>query len=352
MLRRGPLFILLGAAAAEEARSGRDPTPPAGLGPSSADCATCHAATHAEWAGSRHAVAASNAIFQASWSERPDGWCLGCHAPLVAQQAELVGGAAIPGVARRQAAPAGDLWEEGVNCLACHGGDGAIRSATTSAEAEEAHPVQVEPDFGSPTFCATCHQFNFQRHTAALPFSYGPTPMQDTVAEWRGSGAAARGEDCAACHFPDGDHRAPGAHDGALLRSALRVDVTRDDGGVVATVSADAPHRVPTGDPFRRLELLLCADSACASPLETFTLRRRFDRTATTWRLREDTTLPPSTTAASARSWRTSVDAAWWVLRVRYGDRALEADLAPADVGEDLLSGPVRDLRSDATRAP
>ncbi|REG27728.1 hypothetical protein ATI61_10963 [Archangium gephyra] len=57
----------------------------------------------------------------------------------------------------------------------------------------------------------------------------------------------------------------------------------------------DVGHRVPTGDPFRRLRLRLCREPACASPIATRFLMRRFEIRGDGWTLGEDTTVPVET---------------------------------------------------------
>lgn len=180
-----------------------------------------------------------------SHAETNSPWCLECH----------------------QADP------DGVGCVSCHGPTARL--------------------------CADCHQFD-------LPVDLGGpssgVAAQDTVAEWGRSTAKTRGEGCTDCHDP---HRVRGGRDASLLRETLQVRVVRSATGVVATVTADgAGHAVPTGDPFRRLRLVVCADLACTVPRGEAWLQRRLERAPDrSWVVSTDTRIPPPTTGRTA--WRT-----------------------------------------------
>jgi hypothetical protein len=172
------------------------------------DCASCHEEAHVEWQRSRHATAAQNPLYLASFEKHGrKQWCVGCHAPKT---------------------------ESAVGCTSCH-------------LPEAGHQAKVD----SRT-CAKCHDFDVPKQ-----FGVGEGPMQDTYDEWHASTAAREGKACASCH----DHAARSGHDAKVLSEALRVKVRRKDGEIVATISAPgAGHAVPTGDPFRRL--MLSAGSA------------------------------------------------------------------------------------------
>ncbi|HMV70314.1 MAG TPA: hypothetical protein PKA64_25965, partial [Myxococcota bacterium] len=225
---------------------------------------------------------------------------------------------------------------DGVGCAACHVDGGEILAARPPLpDAVEAHPIRVIPSLTGAETCGRCHAFPFQRHTPG-PFAYGETPAQDTVAEWSRSSAA--GTPCAGCHMPDGAHSFPGAHDPALVRGALDLRVVRRGARVVAVVSSDPPHRIPTGDPFRGIELRVCGDAGCSGPTASSQLRRRFAPDATSWALIDDTTLSP---------WRPRrrLVAPWiegasrWELWYRFGERRLEPELPAAEVGYVITAG-------------
>jgi hypothetical protein len=273
----------------------------------------------------------------------PNGWCLRCHAPDPAQQVAGIGQPARDHVFVARQSDPGPTWSDGVDCAACHVRDGVILTAGAPSDlARSQHPMAQDPDLGTERLCARCHSFPFQNHTPAWPFSMSQSPSQDTIAEWSTSAAAARGDTCQTCHL-DG-HRFPGAHDHDLVRDALSVQVAwLDATTLLATVTArDAPHRIPTGDPFRTMDLQVCADRACRTVLARQSLRRTFDRTDTTWVLRDDTTVPPSTDGAPT-SRQVRLDVAGrpraWRLWYRYGDQRFEADLPPSEVGFEVARG-------------
>lgn len=217
-----------------------------------ASCAGCHAGEAAGWAASRHAHAADNPAFERSFADTRPGWCHDCHRP------------------------------DGVGCGACHAAE--VAAADT---------------------CAACHEFE-------LPHQGGAG--QHTVSEWASSAAGRRGQGCVTCHDP---HTVPGAYDDDALRAATSAAVRRSGDGVSARITvAGAGHAVPTGDPFRRLTLELCADLACRRPVGAAELGLRFTRGDDgRVTLAEDTRLRPSgvgdgaertvaVAAPGARAWR------------------------------------------------
>jgi hypothetical protein len=248
-------------------------------------CAPCHPDEFRTWQHSRHAVAWSNELFQRDYRHTGRPWCRNCHIPLQAQHEQL--------------AARGPLLAEGVNCAACHVRDGDI--VARARRPGSPHRTRVEEEFGSPRFCAGCHQFPFPVLDAAGAFSHhGDEPMQDTVAQFsRWAGAPAGG--CLACHG-DAGHRFPGAHDPAMLARALSVALCREptDRLRVTVRNVGAGHHVPTGDVHRHLLVQLWRPGDPARLQQAF-FGRRFALTAngartTTW----DSTLAPG----AARRWR------------------------------------------------
>ncbi|MCK6503587.1 cytochrome c family protein [Myxococcota bacterium] len=319
-----------------------DPVGPPGLGLSAADCAACHERAAAQWSRSRHAVAGTNPLFWEAWTRLPLGWCVNCHAPLRSGQQATLGGAVRPGALVTPAAPAG-AWREGVTCAACHVRDGAVLTADPPSEAAEAaHPTRHEPALGTVAACQGCHDFPFQRHDAPRGELWLSTsPAQATVAEWATSTAAAEGRPCQDCHMQDAGHRFPGAHDPELVRSALRVEV--GPGGAFRVTAPGAAHRVPTGDPFRRLLLQTCADRGCGQVVDQLALRRVFARDEQTWVEVADRTVPPQTPSSPARrDLALSVEGAtWWRLRYQLSDVRHEALLPPDQAGYTVHDGPL-----------
>jgi len=266
----------------------RDVKPPPEVGSLSArECGGCHEAEYRQWAGSRHASAFTNTLFTASFERQPRAWCVNCHAPLPEQRGPALG---------RGARKEDPLLAEGVNCAACHVRGGEVLTAREpDLAALSAHPMRREPKLATSEFCGGCHEFNVPVRDAH-PFRYSDTPMQETLSEWASSSAAARGVTCQGCHMPEGRHTFPGAHAPGLVAGALSVSFSREEGRLVAEVrSRDVGHRVPTGDPFRRLRLRLCREPGCAEPLATRWLMRRFSKREDGWVLAADTTVPVET---------------------------------------------------------
>ncbi|MFK7928952.1 MAG: multiheme c-type cytochrome [Myxococcota bacterium] len=303
------------------------------------DCGGCHPGQYQQWRTSRHSKSATNAIFRTSWERRPDGWCLSCHAPRPEQQVDLLGHLARPGIPQRVLEdPPGQAWKDGVDCLACHRDGDRLRTATPpSATAQAMHPIAQDPTFGTELACSGCHEFAFQNHTPALPFTQGPNLTQSTVTEWRTSRAFQRGQVCQDCHMGEHGHGMPGGHSPAFVRAALSVQATRQGSDLrVQITPTSVGHAVPTGDPFRRLELHMCVDSACAEPRIAQLAHRSVRRTDTTWTIHRDDRVPVD----EALVWAVPIETAQeWRLVYRYGERTLEAGLAPFDVGYAVASG-------------
>ena len=229
----------------------------------------------------------SNTLFTASFGREPRAWCVNCHAPLPEQRRPALG---------RGAGKEDPLLAEGVNCAACHGRGGEVLTAREPAPAAlSAHPMRREPKLATSEFCGGCHQFNVPVR-GAHPLKYSDTPMQETLSEWAASSSAARGVTCQGCHMPEGRHTFPGVHSPGWVAGALSVSFSREEGRLVAEVRArDVGHRVPSGDPFRRLRLRLCREPGCETPLATRWLMRRFSLREHGWVLVADTTVPVET---------------------------------------------------------
>lgn len=273
-----------------------------------ANCGACHEKQYAEWRSSRHSVAFTNRIFAASYAREPMRWCLSCHAPSPEQQRAI-------GEARRVEEVSAPEVADGVSCIACHVRDGR---------------VLTKRELGAPEFCASCHQFNFPHQTE---------PMQDTVAEWRRAGGQER---CQDCHMPRGAHTFPGAHDRSFLARAVEVNVSGSDDGVVVRLQArGAAHRVPTGDPFRRLIVQLCGEPSCDEPDASPSFGRVFAREGEGWRLVADESLP----AGGSRTRAVKLDRArpiYWRLLYGYAASSSAPSLDGEDWSSELQRGVVR----------
>jgi hypothetical protein len=291
----------------------------------SASCARCHKGVFKEWRGSQHASAATDPIFGHSWRNWPKAWCLNCHMPLISDQVEAFGGE--PKAAHLMRPQ--ELHGEGVGCVACHVREGKVLTPSTPSRLGALfHELRQEPSMSESSFCAGCHQFNFQNHTPTHPFSYGDEPLQNTYAEWESSGAAVEGIQCQGCHMPKGAHTFPGAHDHDLLKDSLSVLLILGDDGYELTVSArGVGHNVPTGDPFRRLVVELLAGDQVLVQQD---LSREHRMTESSFELVADHTLPtPQKGLSTSRTW--VVEPASrpdrWRMWMYYGDRRFESKL-------------------------
>jgi len=230
-------------------------------------CNACHGAVHDQWAGSGHATASSDPVWQQARTALGDPpLCNECHLPLQAQRTEVPRG---PGGSRSEANPAWDpgLATEGVTCVACHLRGDAIVGPRELPAGQAPHKVRYEPALSTAEACAFCHQ-------AALPGAE-ETPFLDTVGEWRASPFGAAGVPCQDCHMPrtsgaiaGSRFAAFGAHGTSRTEAALGraitlnldVNAPRLQRGqtlrATATVqNTGAGHAVPTGDPSHRLEV-------------------------------------------------------------------------------------------------
>jgi hypothetical protein len=295
--------------------------------PSPAACAACHAAEAAQWQRSPHATSRTNPLFAASFKHSRLRWCLDCHAPPLSGEA----GSAPDGGTRRA---------QGIDCAACHlQGDAIATSKPPTERGLQAHKLVQDPKLATAASCAGCHQFN----TPTLlrdPVVLGDVPMQDTYAEWQHSPAAARGVSCQGCHMAKGSHDIVGGHDAALLQRTVGVAFTHADGGWEAQLTAKgAGHRVPTGDPFRRFELSICAAPGCEERLALRRFGREFredapeetdgprDPKVQHWRLSRDTTAPAGEGRSEARRFDAPAAGFAWELRYRMEEPGLERDV-------------------------
>jgi len=244
------------AAALATMAAARSAEPPAMPGPApsprrtdaaadNARCEGCHRDIAAEWRASMHRAAHTDPVYQRALAIEPLAFCRGCHAP--------------------EADPARDpppeLGALGVGCVSCHGGshDGAL-AAPRQGASPAPHAVIRSAAFATAAACARCHEFSFPDAERRL----APLLMQSTATEHRSSLHADAA--CARCHMPhvgEGaarhrSHAFPASRDPALLRAAVRISAARLDAGTLEVVLSPAAvgHAFPTGDLFRRVEVL------------------------------------------------------------------------------------------------
>jgi hypothetical protein len=292
----------------------QDPLPPLGL-ISATQCATCHPQIAAEWRESAHGRASTTALFHSEFRHEGQMFICGyCHQPLVEQRAQIVTG--LRWVWPLQIANAKpnprfrpELAQEGVTCLSCHGRGSAI--AGPHALSTPAHAVVVEPDFGNPTLCATCHRLH-------IPLGRLLRPVQETIEEWQAYRAAGGDKQCIDCHMPDvgqrplvalgpprrsRSHALRGPGDVEFLRTGAvvqRAALHADDGGARGELVLynGTGHRLPTAEPRHYLQVTLSVLSAGGQVLAQTSQRieRRMDPVALTESPGGDSTLLPRET--------------------------------------------------------
>jgi hypothetical protein len=211
-------------------------------------CTTsCHQAIGAEWNASLHRNAWNDPVFSKAYELEPVAFCRGCHAP----------------EGNPQSHPSSAAQADGVSCTTCHVEDGHVQgvgqTASRSSGAKSPHAFRKVAALGSEGACVSCHQFDFPAQAHQL----SPSPMQDTIAEWRASSLAS--VSCQDCHMRpvgEGDERHKSHQfrvigDAALLREAVVAKATRaPEGRVSIELSAGrVGHAFPTGDMFRRLQI-------------------------------------------------------------------------------------------------
>lgn len=205
------------------------------------------------------------------------------------------------------------LAAEGVTCVTCHVREGTILTANRKALSNVPHPLSYSSQFRTAEFCGGCHQFDikspqahpFERTVARVIPAVQPTVLrrlllsggaaepvtgeggpttpdpeeppvpsqpglddqyhqearvQDTLAEFRISPAALRGETCQSCHMPADHTRRMHTWEGrdslAMLRKAVTLSTRLDRAAyrsgdtlqAVIRLKNDAGHRFPTGD--------------------------------------------------------------------------------------------------------
>ncbi|MCA9570280.1 MAG: hypothetical protein KC656_20695 [Myxococcales bacterium] len=217
--------------------------------------------------------------------DRPADTCASCHAPeSEAWRASLHATADRTPAFAEALRRAQDPWchtchlpGTGVGCASCHGPAGRT--------------------------CEQCHQFDLPGTAVA---------SQDTAREHAASSFAST--PCTGCHDP---HLAPGAHDAERVRAALSVDVR---GTEAVVTSHGVGHALPTGDPFRRLVLEVCADLACRRVIDVHTLERALRESPEGWSVRNDSRVPPPVEGPDSTVRFAVAEGRAWRLWYRYTD--------------------------------
>ena len=280
---------------------------PEGLANLSAQgCNACHYQVHDAWAGSAHAHAWGDPVFQAAVERAGDSTaCKACHLPLANQHSRLADGYLDGDLARPDLKP-NPLWDpalmsEGVTCAACHVRDGVVLGPRDCDSAP--HPVRASQELVSPELCAACHQ---------LTWPGADKPFYDTYGEWKASAYAAAGIRCQDCHMPLVAGPATATRAAAQAAHGLQAEPAR---ALSVLVGVDMPeiqrgaaypvhvriqntgagHAVPTGSPFQSWTFELSLVSAAGkelAPTHQVTVGRTVED-ASPWRTTADNRILP-----------------------------------------------------------
>jgi cytochrome c553 len=270
-------------------------------------CQSCHQEIYGQWSGSMHAksTALRDPIHELLYRQevgdpREEGQihrasgrypvCLQCHAPNAAKDQ----------VTKLDAM---DAYAEGVNCVACHQisgykgvrrPEGGLRLGLMAYETSgnlqgpTGFPFDMtrnESNRGNPHIPTGEVDSFGQTVPAALPLEANPrmlrtsefclgchhlrpnpqgVPLCATGDEIEASGSQVT---CQSCHMPIANgfatHSMGGGHDPAMLARAVKltVDVQPNGDGVRADVvmQNQLPHKMPTGAPFRNVQVRVTA---------------------------------------------------------------------------------------------
>ena len=191
--------------------------------PSSADFAGCHPREFSEWAGSLHAIADRDLVYEKTVEANehivrdPEQgrFCEGCHAPNQMLTGRVTSLAAV--------APT-EALSEGVACISCHTavhaepetGNGALTLAYGRAETDSQQPqgaalladprahlaAFAAPDTAalvkSADLCGACHT---EIYDLSMSKAEVPQAVQSTFTEWRDSWYGKNGVTCQDCHM-------------------------------------------------------------------------------------------------------------------------------------------------------
>ena len=225
-----------------------------------AECRSCHEEVWAEWTESYHGKAWTDPMVQALSQGFRMPECIDCHAPLPIH---------ITGVDQR-VAPRKHSRSDGVDCISCHlMQDGvsvaAVRDVDTSAVAGACRPQRV-PAMADSTACAGCH--NQHETVDELLASGSDKTCADCHMEPVERAAKAGAETNGAAQRKGRGHRFPGSHDQAMHKRAAKLEVTVEDGQIVARVSnVGGGHKIPTDARHRSYNLWVSVTDARGNPL-------------------------------------------------------------------------------------
>ena len=226
----------------------------------SMECVDCHREIASEWAGTLHAMAWVDPIYQEAIAQkrRPQS-CYGCHIP---QPLNLSPFGGKPRPRDPEATPTDETRHHGVSCLSCHlGPDDTMLGPYESSPENEistAHKSSKGEAFGGnlgDALCINCHRTNVG-------------PVIGIAKDFEVTRQADKGLSCVGCHMSaversasietleDGTTKAsPVRHgrshslqtprDPVFLAEAFGLDARTTAGGAELLITNQAAHRVP-----------------------------------------------------------------------------------------------------------
>ena len=197
---------------------------------SAEDCGACHEKQYEEWKTSRHARTMGPGVagqLHLGWlNEKTIELCFDCHAPLGEQRKYLLSKGAYK-LNNKQDKP---LAAEGLNCAGCHV-RGHVRYGPEPKQVTEDETLHggfvVVKNFGAAEFCKPCHQFDpgDRRLSGKL--------LEDTYQQWKKSGYAEKGVQCAGCHMPARSHLWRGIHDPDMTRKGVTFSAVKQKSNTI-----------------------------------------------------------------------------------------------------------------------
>lgn len=287
------------------------------------DCGLCHADKLEEWRTSLHAKAFSPGLVgQLLALDRDEVQsCMNCHAPLAEQMTAFE---AAKARGKGHAPKEQGLAAMGNSCGGCHvrgnrrfGPPQRDTGAVGLSPADHPHGgVARSPDFERSEFCAACHQFPQDQ-------AINGKPLENTVAEWRASPAAAEGKTCQSCHMPDRRHLWRGIHDPDMVKSGLKAEFAAEVGGArFQLTSTGVGHAFPTYVTPKVMMKGVALDEGgrpMAGTERQTLIQRRVEAVNDEWIERFDTRLLPGESATLDISWPPSGRVRFW-LEIHPGD--------------------------------
>lgn len=249
----GGVFLLIGCGKAPSTSVPiAEASPPSFHGDNGA-CSACHKKIYEEWRHSRHAQSWTSETFRVASENYTRTECLPCHAPDLILRTGL----------DRQPELRPDARDSGVTCIVCHQDPNAHEWTMHGPYAVDspAHRSIENPAYSTAETCAPCHgqkeEFN----------QYHP---------WKESRFGEGGFTCQACHAAPServlaetspsrptrwvaDHRFLGAYDDVVLRSAVTLTLSPEEGGFRLRMRNETGHAFP-GGAFREATLLVSVD--------------------------------------------------------------------------------------------